>query len=148
MTDATRADSDVPVPGKAAEEAPRGETLSHDERAELETLRNEVKTLRDGQPPDGQHPAKHRRGRWRAPVSAVLIVLGCILAPISVLGIWAANQVSNTDRYVATVSPLIQDPAIQHAAADKATTAIFGPSPNGSANISMTIGKIAIFGRT
>jgi hypothetical protein len=37
-------------------------------------------------------------------VSAVLIVLGCILAPISVLGIWTANQVSNTDRYVATVS--------------------------------------------
>jgi hypothetical protein len=124
MTDATRADSDVPVPGRAAEGAPEGNTLSHDERAELETLRHEVETLRAGQPPDGQPSAKHRRGRWRAPVSAVLIVLGCILAPISVLGIWTANQVSNTDRYVATVSPLIQDPAIQNAATDKITTAI------------------------
>lgn len=124
MTDATRADSDVPVPGKAAEEAPQGNTLSQDERAELETLRHEVTTLRGGQPPGDQPPTKHRRGRWRAPVSAVLIVLGCILAPISVLGIWTANQISNTDRYVATVSPLIQDPAIQSAATDKITTAI------------------------
>jgi hypothetical protein len=128
MTDATRADSGVPVPGKAAEEAPQGDTqgktLSHDEREELETLRHEVTTLRGGEPPGDQPPTKHRRGRWRAPVSAVLIVLGCILAPISVLGVWTANQVSNTDRYVATVSPLIQDPAIQAAATDKITTAI------------------------
>src|SRR5215469_16502289 len=119
MTDATRADGGVRVPGKAAEETPQGNTLGDDERAELETLRHEVKTLRDGQPPDGQQPTKRRRGRWRAPVSAVLIVIGCILAPISVLGVWTANQVSNTDRYVATVSPLIQDPAIQAAATDK-----------------------------
>ena len=28
------------------------------------------------------------------------------------------------------------------------TTTIFGPSPKGSANISMTIGKMAIFGST
>jgi anti-sigma factor RsiW len=118
MTDAIRADSGVPVPGKAAAGAPEDKALRPDERAELESLRDEVTTLR------GQNPAKRRRGRWRAPVAATLIVLGCILAPISVLGIWTANQVSNTDRYVATVSPLIQDPAIQHAATDKITTAI------------------------
>ncbi len=57
-------------------------------------------------------------------MAALLIVLGCLLAPISVLGIWTANQVSDTNRYVATVSPLIQDPAIQRAATDKITTAI------------------------
>src|SRR5215471_21718144 len=51
-----------------------------------------------------------RRPGWRAPVATVLIVVGCLLAPVSVLGVWAANQVSNTDRYVATIEPLIHEP--------------------------------------
>jgi hypothetical protein len=65
-----------------------------------------------------------RRIHWRAPVAVLLIVLGCVFAPISVAGIWAANEVSNTDRYVATVEPLIHDPAIQAVLTDKITTAI------------------------
>jgi hypothetical protein len=32
-----------------------------------------------------------------------------------VLGVWTANQISNTDRYVANVSPLISEPAVQRA---------------------------------
>jgi len=112
MTDTTRSEGSVPVP--------EGSSLSHGERAELEALRTEVSTLR------GQPQAKRHRAGWRGPVSTFLIVLGCILAPISVLGVWTANQVSNTDRYVATVSPLIQDPAIQNAATGKITTAIMG----------------------
>jgi hypothetical protein len=44
----------------------------------------------------------------------VLIVLGCILAPVAVIGSWASLEVSSTDRYVATVEPLIHDPAIQN----------------------------------
>ena len=67
-----------------------------------------------------------RRGRWRAPVSAVAIVLGCVLALVSVLGVWAANQVSNTDRYVANVTPLIDSPPIQAALSAKITSAITG----------------------
>ena len=55
------------------------------------------------------------------PSSAVAIVLGCVLAPLSVLGVWAANQVSNTDRYVANVTPLIGNPAIQAALSAKIT---------------------------
>jgi hypothetical protein len=53
-----------------------------------------------------------------------MIVLGCLLTPLSVLGIWTANQVSDTNRYVATVTPLIQDPAIQGALTDKITSRI------------------------
>ena len=51
----------------------------------------------------------------------VLIVIGCILAPVSVLGVWGANQVSNTDRYVANIEPLIHDPAIQNTLTNKIT---------------------------
>jgi hypothetical protein len=41
-----------------------------------------------------------------------------------VVGVWAGNEVSNTDRYVATVEPLIHDPAIQNYLTDQITTQI------------------------
>ena len=68
-------------------------------------------------------PTKRRLG-WRGPVAVILIVLGSVLAPVSVLAVWSANQVSNTDRYVANVAPLISDPALQTALTDKITTQI------------------------
>jgi hypothetical protein len=61
---------------------------------------------------------------WRGPVAILLIVLGCVLAPVSVLAVWTANQVSNTDRYVANVSPLIKEPAVQAALTDKISAAV------------------------
>jgi hypothetical protein len=57
-------------------------------------------------------------------VATVLIVLGCVLAPISVVAVWSANQVSNTDRYVENVSPLITQPAVRNSLTDKISTAI------------------------
>jgi len=41
-----------------------------------------------------------------------------------VLGVWAANQVSNTDRYVANMEPLVHEPAVQNALTDKITAQI------------------------
>jgi len=73
--------------------------------------------------PTGQAPTRTRRG-WRTPVATVLIILGCLLAPVSVLGVWSANQISNTSKYVANVSPLITEPAVQGALTDKITTKI------------------------
>jgi hypothetical protein len=49
---------------------------------------------------------------------------GCVLAPLSVVAVWTANQVSDTSRYVANVEPLIKDPAIQNALTDKLTSEI------------------------
>ncbi len=40
------------------------------------------------------------------------------------LGVWTANQVSSTSRYIANIEPLIHDPAIQNALTDKVTTEI------------------------
>ena len=93
------------------------------EREELERLRAEVRELRGRAAVTPRRPAR-RGGRWRAPVAAVCIVLACVLAPVSVVGVWAANQVSNTDRYVANVTPLIHDPSIQAALSDKITAQI------------------------
>jgi hypothetical protein len=58
-------------------------------------------------------------------VATLLIVVACVLAPLSVVAVWTRNQVTNTDRYVATVSPLASDPAIQQAIADQITARVF-----------------------
>ena len=96
--------------------------LSLEERAELERLRAETAQLRS------QRNGAARRARisWRTPVAIVLIVVGCVLAPVSVLGVWSANQVSDTSRYIANIEPLIHDPTIQNALTDKITTEITG----------------------
>jgi hypothetical protein len=109
----TETDSDPDGAGQAT-------GLNEDERAELERLRTEVTDLRGKR---SDKPSR-RRVSWRTPVSALLIVIGCVLAPVAVVGVWTANQVSDTNRYIANVEPLIHDPAIQNALTDKVTTAI------------------------
>ena len=102
-------------PGRGTPDA----DLSLGERAELQQLRTEV-ALRQQ-----QATTTHRhRFSWRSPVAIVLIVIGCLLAPISVLGVWTANQVSDTSRYVENIEPLIHDPTVQNALTDKITVAI------------------------
>ena len=70
--------------------------LSDGERAELNRLRAQAAA------------AGTRSGsrRWRTFGAAVLVLVGCLLAPVAVVAVWANNQVSNTDRYVETVAPL------------------------------------------
>jgi hypothetical protein len=96
-----------------------GSGLSSGERAELEQLRAEVRALQ-------RTPAARRRRRpgWRGPVATILILLGCVLAPVSVLAVWTASQVSDTSRYVANMAPLIRDPAITSTLTDKITTQV------------------------
>ena len=65
------------------------------------------------------------RQRWRTILAVVLIVVGCVLAPLAGVAGWARNQVTNTDRYVRTVAPLATDPAIQTAVADQLTAQVF-----------------------
>ncbi|HET9555818.1 MAG TPA: hypothetical protein VFS70_01680, partial [Actinomycetota bacterium] len=112
---------------------PEHPTLTAEERAELERLRTENAALRaqvrekaattDTAPIETADRAGRRR--WRTIVATLLIVIGCVLAPLSVAAIWTRNQVTNTDRYVATVSPLADDPAIQNAVADQITAQVF-----------------------
>ena len=105
--------------GESAPSAANRE-LSVDERAELERLRAATAAAESG----GTGQVRRRRVSWRAIVSIVLIVVGCVLAPVAVIGVWAGNEISDTGRYVATVEPLIHDPAIQKVLADKITVQI------------------------
>jgi hypothetical protein len=106
-------DSDNSIPAADGREVSAGERAG-------------PQVLRPGQAESRRPPQKpRRRGRdWRALVAALLIVAGCVLAPLSVVAVWTANQVSDTSRYVANVEPLIKDPAIQNALTDKITSQI------------------------
>jgi hypothetical protein len=65
-----------------------------------------------------------RSGRPRAAAAAVLLTLACVLAPLSVVSVWASTYMSDTDQYVETVAPLADDPAVQASVADAVTVAI------------------------
>jgi len=109
-------------------------TLPAEERAELERLRAENAALRarmaqegaagtDTEPTPGT--GRVGRQRWRSIVATLMIVVACVLAPLSVVAIWTRNQVTNTDRYVATITPLASDPAVQQAITDQITAQVF-----------------------
>jgi hypothetical protein len=94
-----------------------GPALSGDERAELERLRGEVGALRASRP--------RRLMKGKPLVAGVLIVVGCALAPVSLATVWVHNQVADTDRFLATVGPLIREPSVQAALTDRVTDTVF-----------------------
>jgi hypothetical protein len=93
---------------------------------EVERLRTRVAELEAELTVQGSpRPERERTSPAFAVGSAVLIILACLLAPVSVASVWASNQLSDTDQYVETVAPLVEDPAVQDALADEVTTAVF-----------------------
>jgi len=72
--------------------------------------------------PAGAPPRRRHRGR--AFGAAVLVTIGLLLAPVAVVASWAEQELTDTDRYVATVGPLAADPAIQSAVAAQLTALV------------------------
>lgn len=91
--------------------------------AELEALRGRIAALEAerARTERARRPAHHR---VRSIVAVVLIVLGCVLAPLGVVAAWTSSIVGDTDRYVDTVRPLASDKDIQNAAANRVTNAL------------------------
>ena len=89
--------------------------LSEDERAELDRLRAAVAA---------QPGARAPRHRLRSFLAAVLITVGCVLAPLGVASVWLASIAGDTDRYVATVAPLAASPAVQQAVSARAASVV------------------------
>jgi hypothetical protein len=56
-----------------------------------------------------------RLPRLPAPATRLLVTLVCLLLPVAVLSAWVAAFVTDTDRYVATVAPLAEDPVVLEA---------------------------------
>ncbi len=67
-------------------------------------------------------PAAGTRGRART--AAVLVVVGALLAPLALVAGWSRSEVTVTDHYLATVSGLAADPAVQRAVATEVTRVV------------------------
>ena len=99
-----------------------GSPLTPDERAELARLRRtelaRLRTEAAGGPAGPGGPVSTApRHRVRSFCAAVLIVIGCVLAPLSVVSVWVASIATDTDRYVATVAPLADSEPVRDAIA-------------------------------
>jgi hypothetical protein len=104
----------------------RSISLTQDERAELERLRMQVAELeRQRTEVPARRPARRRRTWPRTLVGYTLVALAALLAPLSVVAVWARSEVGDTDRYVATVAPLADDPAVQSAVTTQLTNLAF-----------------------
>ncbi|WP_314220189.1 hypothetical protein [Streptomyces zaehneri] len=88
--------------------------------AELDALRARIAALEEERT---RRPTHHR---VRSIVAVVLIVLGCVLAPLGLVAAWTSSIVGDTDRYVDTVRPLASDKDVQNAAATRVTNAVMG----------------------
>ncbi|MBM9618313.1 hypothetical protein JE024_06055 [Streptomyces zhihengii] len=94
-------------PGPAAPDGGGERTaLTSEEHAEYRRLRRAA-------------AVRHRRARWTG--ASVLLLVALLLAPLAVVAAWVDSQVSDTDRYVATVAPLAGDPAVQQVVTDRLT---------------------------
>lgn len=96
----------------------------------------------------GPTPAA-RAARTRLGISIALLVLAIALTPLTVVAAWARAQIEDTDRYVDTVAPLAQDPAVQEYVARAAADAVYGlldveavvaELPDGLSGLGATIG--------
>jgi hypothetical protein len=93
-----------------------------EKEAELARLRAEIAALQAGhEPPD----RRVTRGRWRPVVSVALVALGCLLLIPATAAAWLQSVVTDSDRYVETVAPLANDPAVQEAVTNRITNEIF-----------------------
>jgi hypothetical protein len=92
-------------------------------RGEVDALREENATLRDGTAPPFAATPRRRRG-GRAVAAVLALTLGAVLVVPAVVTSWARGVLTDTDRYLATVAPLADDPRIQQAIEARATEAI------------------------
>ncbi|WP_338693895.1 hypothetical protein V2W30_04735 [Streptomyces sp. Q6] len=110
-------DGQTPGPGDGVP-APQPGT-----EAELERLRAEVELLRDRAGTE-----RRRRARTfvvRRTIAAVLIALVAVLAVTSVVGLWGSRTTLDTDRWIATVGPLPEDPEVNAAVSTYLSNEIF-----------------------
>ncbi|MEW1637081.1 hypothetical protein AB0469_23745 [Streptomyces sp. NPDC093801] len=100
-------DPTAPVP--SGPEGPHPPPLSAEEHAEYERLRKAASV-------------RHRRLRYAG--ASVLLLLALLLSPVAVVSAWVDDTITDTDRYVQTVAPLADEPAVQNAVNDKLTARV------------------------
>ncbi|GIJ47893.1 hypothetical protein Val02_47790 [Virgisporangium aliadipatigenens] len=90
---------------------------------ELHRLRTELSQARAEL--DTRERRRETLGAVRRWAGAVLAALAAFALVASVVGVWAARTVLDTERWTATVAPLPGDPAVAAAVAEYTTTQVF-----------------------
>jgi hypothetical protein len=97
-------------------------------RAQLESENAALRAQLEGPPPAAPAAATvsgyRGRSRWWTALAATLIVIGCLLAPLAVIGGWGKTTLTDTDAFVATYAPLAHDPVVQNYVVDQASASI------------------------
>ena len=90
--------------------------------AERDRLRAELGELRAQSPGAAPRPP----GRPRRIGAVALVVVTSIVFTVAVAGVWARRNALDTDKWVETVGPIGEDPAVQQALAGWMTTELTG----------------------
>jgi hypothetical protein len=100
--------------------------MTESETGDVNELRSELEELkRRNEELEAQTDRRPSGHRWRRIGAVILIVVASVLAPISTMGLWLRNTVTDTERYVDTIEPLVSDPAIQSFVAQRVTQRLF-----------------------
>jgi hypothetical protein len=91
-----------------------------DAAAELERLRAENAALHD----QLDIAPTEATGRGRRVGSIICAVVGAIILPLSVLTVWTRQTILDTDQYVQTVAPLVENEDIQEAITFQVTESV------------------------
>lgn len=67
--------------------------------------------------------------RWRAVAAWSVCALLVLLVPVTAAAVWARGQLLDTDVYLSTIGPVIDEPAVQEALASMAATAVVDAIP-------------------
>ncbi|CAN5528805.1 hypothetical protein BH10ACT3_BH10ACT3_16590 [soil metagenome] len=111
-------------PTEGAQAGPTADAAVADEAAEIERLLAENEALRAEVDGTTQDRAVVKTRRRRGVLSIALVVIGALLLPLAVGTVWMRNQVLDTDRYLATVAPLGDDPAVVSALSTRISDAV------------------------
>jgi uncharacterized membrane protein YhaH (DUF805 family) len=100
--------------------------LTEPERAELERLRREVAELRESAGISGSAPSRGvGRTRLQLVTAVTLVILASLVAPLAVGARYVHDQLLDTDRYVALVAPLAEEPEVREVITEQLTVQIF-----------------------
>lgn len=101
------------------------EPSASDEVAQLRARIHDLEQQLQQTEPSGSGGDRTRSPRGAlAAVSAVFLILACVLAPFAVVAVWAQTQISDTDEYVRTMAPLAEDPAVRTDVAAEVTATV------------------------
>ncbi|MFJ3951391.1 hypothetical protein ACIPXV_15265 [Streptomyces libani] len=77
-----------------------------------------------GRVTEGERPPHGPRLRARGLAGGVLLLVGALLLPLSLVALWARAELTETDSYVAAVAPLAGNTAVQEAVVDDVTAGV------------------------